>query len=113
MNVISKGMEVNSAPFCDISLMGIHWHNEGKDLHIHLEMHSSYKEYPKEITLVCEWATNLKIDLDWGAKNIGTLLSWDFNLEKNEKGVYRALFDFSESPGGLISFECNEISVQA
>ena len=113
MNVISRGMEVKDAPFSDISLMGISWHNDGKDLHIQLEMHSSYKEYPKQVALVCEWATNLRIDLDWGARNIGTLLSWGFTLKKIDKGVYSALFDFSANPGGLISFECNEISVQA
>jgi hypothetical protein len=113
MKVISRGMDVNSAPFCDVSLMGMQWKNEGKDFHMYLEMHSSYKEYPKQITVVCEWATNLKIDLDWGAKHIGSLLSWGFNLEKNQKDVYQLLFDFGGSPGGSISLECNEISVQA
>ncbi len=98
-------------PLSDVSLDGIRWRNDGKDLELKIRMHSSYKDFPKHLNLVAEWATNLKIDLDWGARHIGTLLSWGFDLSKDESGVYNVMFDFGGSPGGSISFKCNEISI--
>ena len=111
MSILAKGLEVSKAPLCDITLLGIRWLNDEKDIELHLMMHSAYGEFPKYIKLLAEWATNVKINMDFGEKRMGAPFSWDFELSKNEKGVYEALLDFGGSPDGFISFCCNEISI--
>lgn len=111
MSILAKGLGVAKAPLGDVTLLGIKWLNDEKDMEFQLLLHSSYGDFPKNITLLAEWATNVKINLDYGNKRMGAPFSWKFDLSKNEKGVYDALLDFGGTPNGYISFVCNEISI--
>jgi hypothetical protein len=111
MTVLARGLDVSKAPLCDITILGIEWLNDEKDIEFSLMMHSAYGEYPKYIKLLAEWATNVQISLDYGSKRIGAPFSWDFKLLMKKDGVYEALFDFGGSPDGYISFSRHEIRI--
>lgn len=103
--------------FHDSELHSIGWENAGEDLALLLTWYP-----PKDSTISCPGeptesrlcgrsVTDLVIDLQYG-DFVGTPSIYQLNVARLPTGRWKVIVDFIASPDGIISFECDDVSLQ-
>ena len=97
----------------DATFHGLIWENDGKDLKLHID-HATMPVFG----LVCHWASDLKIDLNWGRpqsstddnplRRGGALLTWECKMDTSKDGRWTVTLDFAGD--GHVTFECEKIT---
>jgi hypothetical protein len=101
------GAEIAHLPWSDVSLIGICWRNEGRDLEITV----SAPHHERSGRLVCVWVNSLRIDLEF--TDFSSLpFTWDVQFRPLEDDRWAIEFDFGGTPRGVIRFECNEVTYE-
>lgn len=59
--------------------------------------------------LICIWATNLKLNLDY-ANHVNSLLIWEVNFKSLPDARWEVFFDFASH--GSIGFESNRLAIR-
>ena len=90
----------------DLSLCGIAWINEGRDIVLSLLL----PPLDRKVRLVCRWASDLKVLLDFPVDAGSYPLSWDAELSRQENGCWNIMFDFASK--GSISLTCTELLLE-
>jgi hypothetical protein len=100
------GHDVDKSIPGDVSVVGIRWVNDEKDVLIELAFPGSH-DAPPDGELMCKGATDVQIDIDWSGY-IGSHPTWDVEVSQLANGRWRVEFDIRP---GLISLFCNELSL--
>ncbi len=98
--------QVNELRWGDANYFGYYWDPQFKDPTLIIRIapaNSSVQE------LVCNWATNLKVNLDY-KKHVNPLLTWEVTFEGLPNKRWKVVFDFTDH--GSIEFESNELAVR-
>ena len=106
--MMSKPMTAEQAAqmnWCDVSLCGISWVEDGRDVVLNLLMPPS----DDAVQLTCRWVRGLQTSLAFERDTAGYPLSWDGSVKRVEDGAWKVKFDFA-SAGGL-SLVCQSIEI--
>jgi hypothetical protein len=93
--------------FCDVTLIGIVWKDEGVNLD--LELPDAKLVGSAAARLVSRWLHSLVITLDL-TKNPGPPLTWNGKVTRSPTRGFRLSLDFASSGG--ITLECEELELQ-
>ena len=85
---------------CDASLRGLAWLEDGRDLQLNLRLGNG-----DLAMLICQWASHVRIDLQFAPDHGGMPLSYDCQFVK--KGD-RWEMTFGFPPQGRIELFCND-----
>lgn len=99
-------IEIKALGWGDAAFRGFAWENDGKDLRLFVE----HANLPVA-TLLCHWASDLRIDLSWQRVAIsksGPLLTWGVSIEPDTHDRWRVVMDFADD--GQLRFECERIT---
>jgi hypothetical protein len=91
---------------CDVSLCGVAWIEDGRDVVLRLLLPPA----DRETKLVCRWARELRIDLQFESNTGGYPLSWDGEIGRREDGSWTIAFDFAGH--GSLSLVCDELEYE-
>ena len=105
---IDQSVLRETLPRSDVTLLGLEWVNEEKDLRIKLQPGAQDETIRH---LLCEWVTHLSIQLDFGDDRMGAPFTWDIEYTALSKQRWRVEFDFAGTPRGRIHFECNHLEI--
>lgn len=95
---------VTQFAFCDASLLGLVWIEEGRDLELRLKLADQ-----RFARLTCVWVSDLSIHLTYEPHRTGLSLSWDCHFRRNGQR-WHMLFEFP--PQGRIELDCNEARIE-
>ena len=103
MNELTIDERVAQTNWSDVSLSGISWIEDGRDLVLHLLMPPS----DKKLDLVCHWVRGLRVSLEFAENTGGYGLSWDAEVRRSGDQAWEVAFDFASTGG--VSLVCHEI----
>ncbi len=89
----------------DVSLAGMEWIEEGRDVVLHLLLPPS----DRKVDLVCRWARNLVASLEFEEGTGGYALSWNAVIQRADDGSWKVAFDFAGT--GEVSLTCQELKL--
>jgi hypothetical protein len=92
--------------FCDVTLTGIAWKDEGVDLV--LELPDKKLVGSATACLVCRWLRSMVITLDLN-KNPGAPLTWQGEVTGRQAGGFRLALHFGSS--GDITIDCESLEL--
>lgn len=95
--------QVAQMNWSDVSLAGISWVEEGRDVVLHLLLPPS----DKKLNLVCRWARKLRVTLEFDDNTGGYALSWEAEVKRREDQAWEVAFDFAGA--GSVSLVCQEL----
>ena len=95
--------QVAQVKWCDISLCGISWIEDGRDVVLNFLLPQS----DRSLRLTCQWVRGLKATLEFGSNTGGYALSWDGEVKRNDDGAWSMAFDFASA--GQISLTCQDL----
>ena len=98
-------------PIGDARLLGIRWLENGRDVAIDLELPLGQGQPGRRVTLMCEGATELSVQLEFG--NLAGALLWEGDVSHPPGGGFSLLLDFGGSPEGAIRLRCSNLSIAA
>ncbi|PRQ02642.1 hypothetical protein ENSA7_54710 [Enhygromyxa salina] len=102
MNSDTTDEEVAQMNWGDISLTGISWIEEGRDIVLHLLVPPT----DRRLNVVCRWARKLRIELEFDV-NSGYALSWDGEVKRGADGDWEVDLDFAGAGG--VSLVCQDL----
>jgi len=103
MKKITQDEQVAQMNWSDVSLAGISWVEEGRDVILHLLLPPS----ATNLDLVCRWARKLRVALEFEENTGGYAMSWDAEVKRRDDQAWEVAFDF---PGeGGVSLVCQEL----
>lgn len=101
-----EGREVAALSWGDADFRGFSW--EPAESGANLRLYLSPADRPGT-ELLCEWASDLKANLDYG-QYVGGFPSWDVTFEELLKGGWRISIELSDV--GTLAFECNNLRLE-
>jgi hypothetical protein len=107
MNKLMTEEQAAQMNWCDISLVGISWVENGRDVILQLILPSS----GSEVDLVCRWAQRLHVALEFGDNSGGSPLSWDAAVKRRDDHAWEIAFDFAGD--GSVSLVCQELALNS
>ena len=88
----------------DVSLVGMTWVEEGRDVVLHLLVPPS----DQRLDLACRWARSLRVTLEFEEDTGGYALSWDGDVKRRDDGAWKVALDFAGA--GKVSLVCQELA---
>ncbi len=99
--------DLANQPWNDVRLLGVEWLESGRDLVLRLRL-PLWKDRPAhEARLVCRWARELKLALEFAPDHGGAPLSWEGEVRRIGDGEWSVAFDFASK--GDLSLRCTEV----
>jgi len=95
---------VTQFSFCDASLLGFVWIEEGRDLEFRLKLADE-----RLARLTCVWVSDLSIRLAYEPHRADLSMSWDSRFIKAGQR-WHMVFEFP--PEGRIELDCNEARIE-
>ncbi len=102
MTEIGRGEQIYPLITSDVSLFGVQWSDDGRDIVFDLELPQSGRH-----SLVCTWAASVSIDLQSEKNTGGPPLTSEASFRTIDSGRTCIVFNFFDR--GTITFECNEV----
>lgn len=103
MNNLTTDEQAAQMNWCDVSLSGISWVEDGRDIVLHLLLPPS----DRKLDLVCRWARKLRVTLGFEDNIGGYALSWDAQVKRGDDGAWEVALDFAGA--GDVSLICQEL----
>lgn len=91
--------------WCDISLCGFAWVEDGRDIVLDLLVPPT----ARKLRLTCRWATELQTKLELGPNTGGYPLSWDAEIRRRPDGSWAVALDFAGA--GHLSLVCADLEL--
>ncbi len=99
---IDKPEDLRKITTSDLSLVGIEWVENGRDIELTFEI--GEKQF---CSFICKWASNIKINLKTKINEGGNPFTWDIYLKQTEENSFDVQFDFASN--GEVFIACNEL----
>jgi hypothetical protein len=93
--------------FCDVHLLGLEWLEPGRDLQLRLRMPKDKTAPQYDARLICRWAHELKLTLDFPEDYGGKPFTFDGRVEQRTDGTWKVRFDFASR--GELSLRCTSV----
>jgi hypothetical protein len=107
MDADPKPHDFSREHFCDVELVGLEWIEPGRDLQLRLRMPRSETAPPYDARLICRWAHELRLTLDFPENYGGRPLTWDGRVEQTPDSTWKVRFDFASR--GELSLRCSTV----
>jgi len=95
--------ELAQMDWCDVSLCGISWVENGRDLVLELLLPPS----DSALRLTCRWVRGLQTNLEFAKDTAGYPLTWEGNVRRRDDGAWSIEFDFAST--GNLALVCQDI----
>ena len=102
--------ELESISWCDASLCGLQWSEDGRDLVLRVRAAAAGSSVWHLYDVTCRWSEALELSLVFAAQHGGCPLTWDGAITGRGDGTYSVELDFASK--GSLRLVCNEIDVQ-
>ena len=89
----------------DHRLRELRWTRDGEDLHLVLA-----KPGGELVTLKARWATEVRVDIDFGS-HFGEPLVFGSSIEASDDGGFRLRVDFGAAPDGFLALRCTGLEL--
>lgn len=98
--------------WCDVTLLGMHWAEGGRDLVLTLELSGADTERKSaKRVLRCRWASNVRVNLSPRGAEGGPPMTWEGSTTRTLDRGWSVHFDFAHR--GELSLACSELELKA